>query len=98
MNTLCDWFIDVHLILERQQPAASRRDPHNVSLRSRRPGRRRRARRALAAVVELAECSNRGGGAVVAPAASGEPIVWGRAPTGAGSVMLGMGERDWRLP
>jgi hypothetical protein len=70
-----------------------------VQHRSGRTGRLRSARRAPAAVVKPAKCSNRGGGAVGAPAAaSGGPIVWGRAPAGAGSVIPGVRERDWRLP
>ena len=77
--------------------AASRSDPHDVSLRSRETGRRRSARRALAAVAKLAECSNRGGGAVIAPDAAGGPIIRGRAPAEAGSVILGVRERAWRF-
>ncbi len=68
--------------------AASRSDLHGVSLRSRRTGRLRSTRRALAAVAKPAECSNRGGGAVIAPDAAGEPIVWGQAPAEAGSARL----------
>jgi hypothetical protein len=48
-----------------------------VSLRSRRTGRLRSARRALTGVVTLTECSNRGGGAVVAPDAAEGPIIGG---------------------
>jgi hypothetical protein len=39
-------------------------------------------------VAKLAECANRGGGAVIAPDAAGEPIVWGQAPVEAGSAIL----------
>src|SRR5207245_6420420 len=68
---------------QRRTPtaAASRSDLHGVSLRSRRTGRLCSARRALAAVVELAECSNRGGGAVITPDAARGPLGWGREPS-----------------
>ena len=48
-------------------------------------------------MAKLAECSNRGGGAVIAPDAAGEPIIRGRAPAEAGSVILGVRERAWRF-
>ena len=74
---------------QRRTPtaAASRSDLHGVSLRSRRTGRLRSTRRALAAVAKLAECSNRGG-AMNAPDAAGGPIVRGQAPAEAGSAIL----------
>ena len=48
-------------------------------------------------MAKLAECSNRGGGAVIAPDAAGGPIIRGRAPAEAGSVVLGVRERAWRF-
>ena len=39
MNRLCDWFIDSHLSVERQQRLLHEATLHGVSLRSRRTGR-----------------------------------------------------------